>query len=265
MLFRFFERLTNAFPPEEPVTPPQNLRDFFFHYSRGFIKPLLFMSALTVIIAIAEVSLFGFMGELVDWLAKQDPKTFLQQEQRTLLFFAALALCIPVLIGLHSLILHQSLLGNFPMAIRWLAHRYLLKQSISFYQDDFAGRIATKVMQTALAIRDSAIKILNVAVYIVVYFAAMLVIVAQADLRFILPMLFWLICYIALQAYFVPKLKKIATEQADARSSMTGRIVDSYSNIATVKLFSHTDRETKHVKESMTSFLHTVYRQMRLA
>ncbi|MGL5336429.1 MAG: ABC transporter ATP-binding protein [Enterovibrio sp.] len=265
MLFRFFERLTNAFPPEEPVTPPQNLRDFFFHYSRGFIKPLLLMSALTVIIAIAEVSLFGFMGELVDWLAKQDPKTFWQQEQRTLIFFAALALCIPVLIGLHSLILHQSLLGNFPMAIRWLAHRYLLKQSVSFYQDDFAGRIATKVMQTALAIRDSAIKILNVAVYILVYFATMMVIVAQADLRLLLPMLFWLVCYVALQTYFVPKLKKLATEQADARSSMTGRIVDSYSNITTVKLFSHTDRETKHVKESMTCFLHTVHRQMRLA
>lgn len=128
---------------------------------------------------------------------------------------------LPVLILLHALIVYQSLLGNYPMAIRWLAHKYLLKQSVSFYQDDFAGRIATKVMQTSLAVRETVMKLLDVLVYIMVYFTSMLVMIASADMRLMLPMLAWLAIYIGLQWYFVPKLKAVSTEQADARSTMT--------------------------------------------
>jgi len=162
------------------------------------------------------------------------------------------------------LVMHQSLLGNYPMAIRWLSHRYLLKQSVSFYQNDFAGRIATKVMQTALSVREAVMKLLDVMVYVLVYFISMLVLVAQSDWRLMIPMLVWLICYIGIQLFFVPKLKRVATEQADARSVMTGRIVDSYTNINTVKLFAHTQRESDYAKESMDGFLKTVYSQMRL-
>src|SRR5690606_1632130 len=132
------------------------------------------------------------------------------------------------------------------------AHRYLLKQSLSFYQDDFAGRIATKVMQTALSVRETVMKLLDVMVYILVYFTSALVIVAMADWRLMLPMLAWLLLYIGVQLYFVPRWKQVATEQADARSAMTGRIVDSYTNIQTVKLFSHSDRETAYAHDSMT-------------
>jgi ATP-binding cassette subfamily B multidrug efflux pump len=160
--------------------------------------------------------------------------------------------------------MHQTLLGNYPMAIRWLSHRYLLKQSVSFYQNDFAGRIATKVMQTALSVREAVMKLLDVMVYVLVYFISMLVLVAQSDWRLMIPMLVWLICYIGIQLFFVPKLKRVATEQADARSVMTGRIVDSYTNISTVKLFAHTQRESDYAKESMDGFLKTVYSQMRL-
>jgi len=156
-------------------------------------------------------------------------------------------------------------LGNYPMLIRWLSHRYLLKQSLGFYQDEFAGRIATKVMQTSLAVRETVTKLLDVMVYVVVYFFSMLFIIAQSDIRLMLPLLIWLVLYIALQYYFVPKLKAIATAQADARSTMTGRIVDSYSNIATVKLFSHTQREADYAQQGMQGFLTTVYQQMRLA
>ncbi len=150
------------------------------------------------------------------------------------------------------------------MAIRWQAHRYLLKQSLSFYQDDFAGRIATKVMQTSLAVRETVMKTADVFVYVSVYFTSILVMLAAADWRLMMPMLVWLCAYVCIQIYFVPKLKKVATEQADARSMMTGRIVDSYTNISTVKLFSHTDRETEYAEKGMKGFLDTVYRQMRL-
>lgn len=264
-MFTFFERLIAAFPKEEPQQPPGKLLQFILHYTKGMGVPLILMSVLTAGVATLEVTLFGFMGQLVDWLSAQDPKTFLEKEASTLFWMALVPLVALPLTGLlHSLVVHQSLLGNFPMAIRWQAHRYLLKQSVSFYSNDFAGRIATKVMQTALAVRESVMKLLDVLVYIAVSFIAMLVLVAQSDWRLMMPVLVWLVLYIAIQIYFVPKLKAISTEQADARSIMSGRIVDSYTNIATVKLFSHTNREADFAREGMDQFMDTVYVQMRL-
>jgi ATP-binding cassette subfamily B multidrug efflux pump len=264
-LFSRFERWTDPLPDIEPSPPPKGLYAFCRHYTKGFERPLILMSILTAILAMLEVSLFGFMGQLVDWLVDKDPQTLLQDEGLKLLGMTLLVLVLlPVLILLHALIVYQSLLGNYPMAIRWLAHKYLLKQSVSFYQDDFAGRIATKVMQTSLAVRETVMKLLDVLVYIMVYFTSMLVMIASADMRLMLPMLAWLAIYIGLQWYFVPKLKAVSTEQADARSTMTGRIVDSYTNIATVKLFSHTQQEAEYAQSSMKTFLDTVHRQMRL-
>lgn len=264
-MFSFFEKLIPAFPPAEPRQPPKGLYAFCRHYTKGAEWPLLFMSLLTATVAILEVTLFGFMGQLVDWLSTKDRATFLAQEADQLLLMSLVPLiALPIAGLLHSLITHQTLLGNYPMSIRWLAHRYLLKQSISFYADDFAGRISTKVMQTALSVREAVMKLLDVMMFVVVYFFAMLVLVAQSDWRLTLPMAVWLGFYIGIQIYFVPRLKKIATEQANARSTMTGRIVDSYANIATIKLFSHTQREAEYAKEGMDTFLETVHKQMRL-
>ncbi|WP_028781049.1 ABC transporter ATP-binding protein [Shewanella sp. 38A_GOM-205m] len=264
-MFSRFEHWTDPLPDIDPSPPPKGLYAFCRHYTKGFERPLILMSILTAILAMLEVSLFGFMGQLVDWLVDKDPQTLLQDEGLKLLGMTLLVLVLlPVLILLHALIVYQSLLGNYPMAIRWLAHKYLLKQSVSFYQDDFAGRIATKVMQTSLAVRETVMKLLDVLVYIMVYFTSMLVMIASADMRLMLPMLAWLAIYIGLQWYFVPKLKAVSTEQADARSTMTGRIVDSYTNIATVKLFSHTQQEAEYAQSSMKTFLDTVHRQMRL-
>lgn len=264
-MFRFFERLTNPFPSQAPTQPPSGIARFIAHYSRGMEIPLVVMAILTALLAALEVSLFGFMGQLVDWLAVKDPATFWETEQKTLIGMGLLTLIvIPLLVLLHSAILHQTLLGNYPMAIRWQAHRYLLKQSLSFYQNDFAGRISTKVMQTSLAVRETVTKILDVMVYVLVYFGSMLYLVAEADWRLVIPLLVWLGLYILMQIYFIPRLKDVASRQADARSDMTGRIVDSYTNISTIKLFSHTSREAEYAKESMQRFLDPVYEQMRL-
>ncbi|MUK39715.1 ATP-binding cassette domain-containing protein [Aliivibrio fischeri] len=265
-MFKFFERLTTAFPEQEPNQPPKGLYAFCRHYTKGFEVPLISMSLLSAVIAMIEVSLFGFMGQLVDWLSTHDRETFLAQEGQTLLLLGFLIVVIvPILLFIHSLLTHQTLLGNYPMAIRWQAHRYLLKQSVSFYSDDFAGRIATKVMQTALAVRETVMKLLDVLVYVSVYFTSMVVMVGQADWRLMLPMLVWFAAYVAIQFHFVPKLKAISEQQADARSTMTGRVVDSYTNINTVKLFSHSKRETQYAEEGMEEFLGTVHKQMRLA
>ncbi|MCU7997921.1 ABC transporter ATP-binding protein [Shewanella sp. SM95] len=264
-MFKRFESWVEALPDDEPTKPPTGVYAFCRHYTKGYELPLILMSVLTAMLAMLEVSLFGFMGQLVDWLVKKNPKTLFQDEGTTLMLMGGMVIIVmPILVLLHALIMHQTLLGNYPMSIRWLAHRYLLKQSVSFYQDDFAGRIATKVMQTSLAVRETVMKLLDVLVYILVYFTSMLVMIASADLRLVIPMLVWLALYVGLQWYFVPRLKSVSTEQADARSTMTGRIVDSYTNITTVKLFAHTQKEAEYAKSSMRIFLDTVYRQMRL-
>jgi ATP-binding cassette subfamily B multidrug efflux pump len=264
-MFKKFEGFTEAFPKDEPIQPPSGILAFCRHYTRGFEKPLLLLGLMSMTIAIIEVALFGYMGQLVDWLSTSNKETFLADNQSTLIGLGILLLVVmPIMIAVYSLLLHQTLLGNYPMSIRWLAHRYLLKQSLSFYQDDFAGRVATKVMQTSLAVRETVTKMVDVFVYVTVYFTAMLFMLAESDWRLMAPMLIWLFVYISIQLHFVPKLKDVSSEQADARSLMTGRIVDSYTNIATVKLFSHSKRETEYAEEGMEGFLDTVYRQMRL-
>lgn len=264
-MFKKFEGFTQPFPEQEPAQPPTGIFAFCRYYTRGFEVPLIIMSIMATIVAIVEVSLFGAMGNLVDWLSNSNPETFWQDNQSDLIFYGTLLLVVmPILVIGYSLLVHQTLLGNYPMSIRWLAHRYLLKQSLNFYQDDFAGRVATKVMQTSLAVRETVMKTMDVFVYVSVYFTSIVVLLAQADWRLMIPMVVWLFCYVGIQLYFVPKLKKVATEQADARSTMTGRIVDSYTNIATVKLFSHSKRETEYAEKGMNGFLDTVYRQMRL-
>jgi len=156
------------------------------------------------------------------------------------------------------------LLGNFAMQIRWQAHRYLLRQSMEFYQDDFAGRVATKMMQTSLGVRDTVMQICETLAYVSVYFTAAVVLFATSDFRLTAPMVFWLLGYILVLRHFVPKLKELSKEQAERRSTVTGRVVDSYTNIATVKMFAHADREDAYARDGMELFLDNVYRQMRM-
>ena len=264
-MFRKFESLLDPFPPQEPTEPPKTLVAFCLHYTRGAWPYILMTTILMSVLAFAEVWLFSFMGSIVDWLSKADRATFLQTEGWKLAAMAALVLVVmPVLDWFRSLLSQQTLMGNYPMRIRWMVHRYLLKQSMAFYQDEFAGRVATKLMQTALAVRECILKLFEVLNYVVVYFTGVLIIAATADLYLMIPLLIWLALYIGLLRLFIPRIQKVAEEQADARSSMTGRIVDSYANIQTVKLFSHAGREAEYAKEAMGGFMDTVYRSMRL-
>ncbi|TPJ39554.1 ABC transporter ATP-binding protein [Mesorhizobium sp. B2-5-13] len=264
-LFSWFERRLDPFPAAEPVEPPKTLVAFCLHYTRGAWPYILVDAVLVAAIAIAEVWMFGFLGRIVDWLSGQNRETFLQTEGWKLAGMAFIVLfALPGTVWLHSLLNQQTLMGNYPMRIRWQVHRYLLKQSMSFYQDEFAGRIATKLMQTALAVRECVIKVIDVLNYVIVYFLGMLLIVGSADWRLAAPLGVWLVGYILLLRFFIPRLGKVGEEQANARSTMTGRVVDSYTNIQTVKLFSHSRREAAFAREGMMGFLDTVYRSMRL-
>ncbi|TKT77350.1 ABC transporter ATP-binding protein [Aquamicrobium sp. LC103] len=264
-MFKWFEERLDPFPKEEPSEPPRTLVAFCLHYTKGSWPYLVPSAILMALIAITEVWMFSFLGSIVDWLGEMDRATFLAEEGYRLFGMGAVVLfALPAMVWLHSLINQQTLMGNYPMRIRWQVHRYLLKQSMTFYQDEFAGRIATKLMQTALAVRECVIKLIDVLNYVVVYFTGMLIIVASADWRLAMPLVGWAAGYALLMWYFIPRLGRIAEQQADARSVMTGRVVDSYANIQTVKLFSHARREASYAREGMGSFLDTVYRQMRM-
>jgi ATP-binding cassette subfamily B multidrug efflux pump len=265
-IFSRFERLTEPYPSEQPEQPPATLLAFCWHYARPFRFVLAVVMSLAVLVALLEVMLFGFVGNVVDWLANANRETFLETEGMTLVLMAfAMLVLLPIVHTTWSLVFHQSIMGNFPMAIRWQAHRYMLGQSMGFYQDEFAGRVATKVMQTALGVREAVTKVLDIMVYVVVYFIGSLVLVASFDLVLMVPFLVWLVIYAATLRYFLPRMKEISRRQADARSLMTGRVVDSYTNIGTVKLFAHAGREVDYAQESMDVFLKTVHPQMRLS
>lgn len=264
-LARWFEGLLDPYPKVEPARPPVGLIAFCLHYARGSWPWLLLMAVSSIGFAAGEVWLYGAMGGVVDRMNAAGPAAFLAEEWRWLALVAFVVLIALPLIGLvGQLVMYQTLIGNFPQRIRWLAHRYLLRQSMRYFQDEFAGRIATRLMQTALAVREVMMKLLDVLVYVVAYFVGAVILAFSNDWRLGLPFLAWGVLYVGMLWLVVPRLGKIAQAQADARSDMTGRIVDSYTNIATVKLFSHASREESYVHEGMQGFLGTVYQQMRL-
>ena len=263
-MFALFERLVDPYPEAVPPTPPRGFFAFLWACSKGLRKYLLATTLLTAVIGAFEALLFSFLGSIVDWLAKVQPAQLWTQERGHLLLLAAVLAASIFLVALQSMVKQQTLFGNFPMLLRWNFHRLMLGQSMSFYQDEFAGRIATKVMQTALAVRDTWLIVAELLVFVVIYFVTLLAVLGHFDSRLLVPFLGWLALYVLALYYFVPKLGRIARQQADARSLMTGRMTDAYTNIATVKLFSHARREAFYARTAMQEFLGTVHTQMRL-
>ena len=263
-MFSYFERFIDPFPAAVPDRPPQTLLAFIWHYAKPVWPYLALISFSGALFAVIEVALFGFLGNLVDFLATADKTTFWADHWWWLLGVVLVVIVVVPLTDLaHEIVTNQCVMANFPMRTRWMAHRYLLRQSMSFFQDDFAGRIATKVMQTALAVRQVMTLATNVFVYIIVYFVGAMVLFAQSDLRLMAPLAIWLAAYALTMRYFVPRLRVIAKEQADARSLFTGRVVDTYTNMQTVKLFAHAAREETYARDSMVPFLTNVRRQFR--
>ncbi|MDX5433714.1 MAG: ABC transporter ATP-binding protein/permease [Halomonas sp.] len=265
-MFRYFETLVNPYPSGQTGTPPKGLLAFILHFSRPVLPLLVAMSLVTAVVSAAEVVFFGYMGELVDWLSNAEREGFFAEYGWRLAGMAALVLVgLPLLVLLQSLLSHQGIFGNYPMLGRWLAHRHMLSQSLSFYQDEFAGRVSQKVMQTALAIRETVMKLVGLMVYVLVYFVGAMLLMGGAEPWLMLPLVAWLVGYVTILRVFVPRLRQVSMEQADARARMTGRIVDSYSNIQTIKLFADTQREQAYARDAMERFMVTVHRQMRLA
>ncbi|WP_271007336.1 ABC transporter ATP-binding protein [Paucibacter sp. B51] len=264
MRFAWFERRVDPFPDAPPPRPPQGFFPFVWSATQGMRGLILAMTLLTAGIGAFEALLFAMLGSVVDVLSQVAPERLWAQEKGRLALLAGILLLSPLLIALQALSKYQGLSANFPMRLRWNFHRHLLGQSMSFFADEFAGRVSAKLMQTALAVRDCVLIVTDILVFITIYFITMLGVVGSFDLVLVLPFLGWLLCYGLALYFFVPRLGRAASAQADARSLMTGRITDAYTNISTVKLFSHSQREAQFARSAMQEFLGTAYRQMRL-
>ncbi|WP_334320784.1 ABC transporter ATP-binding protein [Gilliamella apicola] len=263
-MYRFFEKLVSPYPKDDPQPAAKNFFSFIWQSTKGTRVFMLLLIILSGLSGVFEAFLFAALGKVVDWLAEVEPSKFWQQEKTTLILLALIILASTLIISLQTIIKHQCLAGNFPMRMRWNLHRLVLNQSMRFFQDEFAGRISAKVMQTALAVRDTCFLVADIFIYVLISFITMAAIIGQLDLWLLMPFLGWTVLYGIAMYYFIPRLGKVASMQADARSTMTGRVTDAYTNIMTVKLFSHAGNEAKYAQESMDEFLVTVNRQMRL-
>lgn len=264
-VWRFFERLVPPFPRDIKGEPPRGLVRFIFFYTHGLWPFLAILAVLTSLMAAGEALFFICLGLLVDWTQDTDPSFFIEIHGSSLAIMLILAgLILPLATIMHSLLLHQTVSSNYPMQIRWQVHRYLLGQSLSFFAEEFAGRIANKVMQTAMAVRTSVLKLLDVLVHLLVYIATMVWMLGDADIYLALPLCVWLVLYTCAIFIFIPKLRKMAQRQADTRSTMVGRIVDSYVNIATVKLFGCKGRESRYAKDAMSDYIRAEYNALRV-
>ena len=264
-IFSWFESRIDPYPEAAPKTPEKGLWRFIWSNIEGVRKWIAVLAVFTVGVGIMEALMFQFMGKVVDWLGTYTPQTLFVEKGHALIGMMAMVAFFAVWTFFASSVRLQTLQGVFPMRLRWNFHRLMLGQSLGFYQDEFAGRVSAKVMQTALALRDVVMTVADMVVYVLVYFITSGVILFSFDVWLILPFICWMIGFAMIMRFLIPKLGKTAARQADARSLMTGRITDAYSNIATVKLFSHGAREAAYAKQSMEEFMVTVHAQMRLA
>jgi len=265
-VFTWAETRIPPFERDGTVRPPATLLAFYAYFIRQAWPAFLGLLIMGFLGAVIEASLIGYIGSLVDLMrATSDPKTFVADHQGTLLWMAFVAMIArPLVSTVHDLIKHQMIGTSFPILVRWQSHAYVLRQSLGFFQNDFAGRISNKVMQVGSGLRGSAVATVDALWYVIVYWASALVLFAEADAKLLVPLVVWFVVFFGTMAHFVPRLKQRSIETSEARSMLTGRIVDSYTNILTVKLFAHTEREDEYARSAMRELLHKFAAQARL-
>ncbi|MEN2494970.1 MAG: putative multidrug export ATP-binding/permease protein [Hyphomicrobiaceae bacterium hypho_1] len=265
-MFRWFENYIEPFPDSQPSCPPHQLKRFYWH----FVEPIwpcwvLFLTT-GFIGALIEVSFFAYLGHIVDLMHDiEKPKDFFDEHSGLLLWIAFIALVArPIIFGLDELIGNQMITGVFSTRVLWKTHRYLLRQSLDFFQSDFAGRVSNKVLNTALALRESVMQMCDAVWFVIVYCLSAVALFISTEWRLALPLVIWIIIYILVITFFVPRIRQLAANTAEARSMLLGRIVDSYTNILTVKLFAHSKHEDQHAREVLQEHLLVYNRQLRM-
>ncbi|WP_020200817.1 MULTISPECIES: ABC transporter ATP-binding protein [Cupriavidus] len=252
MLLRLMERMIDPFRGLPDTEPPGRIWRFYAYYLREVWPVFALLLAVGLGGALIEVALFGFLGRLVDLAQATPGPAFFRLHAGELAWMAVVALLLrPLFNGLHDILVHQVINPSLGNLVRWQNHRYVLKQSMWFFQNDFAGRIAQRIMQTGFSLRDSAVQAVDAIWHVLIYAASSLYLFAEADWRLMLPLLLWIVGYVAAMRYFTPRVKARSVAATGARSRLMGRIVDGYTNIATLKLFAHTRLEEDYAREAM--------------
>ena len=253
-IFDWFESRIDPFAGGEPVRPPDTLWAFYRHFLTPFWPYFVALLIAGCLGSSIEVALMAFVGQIVDKMrASGDPATFMSAHGSMLLMMAFVAVILrPIVSTAHDLVKNQMMSPSITTAIRWRTHRYVLRQSLSFFQNDFAGRIANKIIQTGAALRESVIQLVDAIWYASVQFFGAAVLFAAADVRLTIPLAAWFVAYVVALRYFVPRIKERSAEASEARSMLVGRIVDSYTSITTVKLFAHAEMEDRYARSALT-------------
>jgi ATP-binding cassette subfamily B multidrug efflux pump len=252
MLYRRFEKLIDIFRDAPTAAPPDRVLPFYTYYLKQVWPSFAVLLIVGLFGALIEVALFSYLSRIID-LAQGTPNVdFFKEHGIELAWMAVVALVLrPIFVGLHDLLVHQTLSPSLTSLIRWQNHRYVLKQSLNFFQNDFAGRIAQRIMQTGNSLRDSAVQAVDALWHVLIYAISSLVLFAEADWRLMIPLLTWIAAFIGALHYFVPRVKERSVVSSDARSKLMGRIVDGYTNITTLKLFAHTNFEQQYAREAI--------------
>ena len=261
-----FEGMVDPFQPYPgDQTPPPRLWPFFRQYLWPFRRPLALAALFGLAVALVETALIYYAGRVVDLLEGTDPAAIFAERGWELLCVALFVLLLrPVVQVIDALLLNQAMFPNVGALIRWRAHRHVLRQSMSFFQNDYAGRVANKVMQTPPAVGEAVFQVFDALWYALIYLIGAFFLLSAADPRLAIPLALWAGAYLWMLVHFVPRIGAAAKDFSEARSTITGRLVDSYTNIQTVKLFAHAEREDAYARDAIAYGRETFARQMRL-
>jgi ATP-binding cassette, subfamily B, multidrug efflux pump len=265
-VFRFFENLVDPYIAyEETDRPPTRLWPFMRDYARPFHRVFALTGVMSVVVAAVEIWLIGYLGRLVDTLSRTEPGEVWQIHGMELLLVALLIVFVrPALQALDVLLLNNAIMPNFGTLIRWRAHRHVLRQSVGWFENDFAGRIANRIMQTPPAAGEAAFQLFDAIAYAIAYIIGAAILLTDADPRLVIPLIAWLVLYGLLVRWTVTRVGPASQAASDARSAVTGRVVDAYTNIHSVKMFAHHDRELIYAREAIEKARTTFQKEMRI-
>lgn len=265
-MFRWFEQRINPFLEGPGGQPPETLVAFYWHFLRQVWPAIACIMIVGLACALIEVAMFTYLGKIVDLVKEAETASSFFEDHGELLLWMGFVVLIarPLLFAVHDLLVNQMIIPSFTNLVRWQTHRYVLRQSLTFFNNDYAGRVANKIMQTGPALRESVVQAADALWFMIIYIVTAAVIFFENDPRLMAPLLIWVIAQSLVLTFLVPRIKDRAAIMSEARSALTGRIVDAYTNILTLKLFAHTEREDDYAREVITDHTNKFRAQMRL-
>ncbi len=260
-----FEKLIDLYRTEPQQDPPTTIGAFYGYFLRQVWPSFLALLIVGLAGALIEVALFSYLSSIIDLVNHSRAETFFADHWPVLLWMAVVALIIrPIIIALNDLLVHQTINPGLSGLVQWQNHRHVLRQSLHFFQNDFAGRIAQRITQTSNALCDSAVQLVDALWHVIIYIVSAFVLFVAIDWKLILPLLIWMVIYSSALIYFVPRVKQRSIEASDARSKLMGVIVDGYTNITTLKLFAHNALEQEYARQAVEEKTVTARRAGRM-